>query len=174
MQAVDREVEQDLEEIGGIDERGGVHRQRLDGELAAIGGRVDLQEGVEVLQYLVHGQLGAGGLAVMDEAEVARGDGGAGVHLLADVVDVGADLGEILAVQHAEILEAEVEQLDVAGDDGERIVDVVKDAGVNLGGGAGDLLAEGDVVEAAGQLAEAVGGTGEAVGDLAQVQRAGH
>src|SRR5690606_19985583 len=142
-------------------------------KFVGTGRGVVAEENLQVGKNLDEGERFVGGLPMVGEAQVAGGDGVAGADLPGDDGDVVFDVVEVAALEGLQVFEFAGEEIDMAADDGERVVDVVHDAGVNLVGGAGHFLAQGDVAEAAVEVAQSFGGVDEISGDVVQLEGAG-
>ncbi len=81
------------------------------------------------------------------ETEVAMGNLDAVADLAGDAAQAVLDHFHVFAFQAFGFAHALVDDLDEAGNDGQRAVDVVDDAGVNFAAGAGDFLLEFLVVQ---------------------------
>ena len=90
---------------------------------------------------------GGGAALLAHEIEVAVGDVDAVADLPGDAAETVLDHFQVFAFEALGLAHALVDDLDEAGNDGQRAVDVVDDAGVDFAAGAGDFLLEFLVVQ---------------------------
>ena len=135
-------IESDADESGAnrmvvrsIIEESDARRRGLDvdDELVSLRGGVTDEEVLHVGQDLADAGVGAGiGAATIEEGEIAARDLEAAVDLASDVLEVALEAGQLRALDAFARNHRAVDELDEPGDDGERAVDVVQDAGVDL------------------------------------------
>ena len=103
---------------------------------------MDVEQLAQIVQDQVDVDAGGGGRLLAHETEVAMGNLDAVADLAGDAPQPVLDHLHVLALQPFGFAHALVDDLDEPGNDGQRAVDVVDDAGVNLAAGAGDFLLE--------------------------------
>ncbi len=113
------------------------------------------------------------GLAAQ-EAEVAAGDLDAVGHLAGDDFEALLDKLEVFHRKLGRVANPLADELNEAGDDGQRAVDIVDDAGVDLGPGFGELLVNVVALELGQELLEPFGVAADFALQGAAMHRVGH
>src|SRR5438876_889337 len=154
MQRIDHAVQEDLDQIRAVDLRDDILTQRMDDEFVLLRGGVNFQEFAQVGQDLAgaDGRLFGGALA--QETEIALRDFDAIVDLPGDAGQPVLHQIQAAAFESGGAADVLVDYLDETRDDGQRPVDVVNDAGINLALGANDFLLQLLVVQFFLQLAQ--------------------
>ena len=147
MQRVDREVEENLNEVRTVDFGEQVFLEGMDDQFVLMRAGMDLQQFAEVGQDLIGADGGPFGGAIAQETEVALGDFDAIVDLPGDAGQPVFDQLQAASFEGGGAADVLVDDLDEARDDGQRPVDVVDDAGVDFALGPDDFLLQLLVVE---------------------------
>ena len=174
LEGVDREVEEDLEEVRPVDVRDYIPIESMHGEVVALGAGVAGQQLAQIDEDLVGADVRLLRAGVVQEAEVAPGNLEAASDLARQLVEVALDGFELLAFDARGILHRAVYHLDESADHGERAVDVVQDAGVDLAPVARHLLAHALVLDLALELVQAVVAVVKVERGQALLRGAGH
>ena len=132
LQGVDGEVEEDLEEVGTVDEGNDVGVEVLDGEFVAFAAWVFDEKFLEVGEDLVDGDVAVEvSLAGAEVAQITAGNLNAADDLAVDAGDAAAHFFEFIAFHGGGVVHLSVEEFDEAVDDGEGAVQIVEDAAVD-------------------------------------------
>src|SRR5437773_11081758 len=101
---------------------------------------MDLQQFAQVGEDLIDANGGPVGRAFAQETQVPLGDFDAIIDLPGDAREAVLDQREVAALERGGAGDMLVDDFDEAGNDGERAVDVMNDARVNLSLGPNNLL----------------------------------
>jgi hypothetical protein len=140
LQRVERQIQKNLDQIRAIGRDGHVFGQRMDQKLVVANGRVNAQQFPEVAQDLVGPDSGGSVGLLAQEAQVSAGDLDAVGDLAGDAFEAILDHFEVFAIHAGRVADALVDDLEEPGNHGQRAIDVVNDAGVNLASGAHNLF----------------------------------
>ena len=141
LQRVDREIEQDLQEVGPVDLGDGVGQQVVDDELMPECAGMADEQILQIDEHLLHAHVSVLDLGGVEEAEVAARNLEAAPDLAVQAVEIAFDRLELLTLELRGVLHRAVDQFDETADHGQRAVDVVQHARVNLALGPRHFLA---------------------------------
>ena len=123
LEGVDSEVEEDLKEVGAVDEGDDVGVEVLDGEFVAFAARVFDEEFLQVSEDLIDGYVAVEvRLAGAEVAQITAGNLDAADDLAVNAGDAAAHFFEFIAFNGGGVVHLTVEEFDEAVDDGEGAV----------------------------------------------------
>src|ERR1019366_8751733 len=140
LKGVDGEVQQNLDDVGAVHFDAKVFGHRLNAEFVVAPAGMNANELFEVFKQLIHAHARGFLRLPAEKTEVAPGNFHAIPHLPRDDAQAVLDEFQVLHFQPRHAIEALVEHLHETGNDRQRTVDVVDDAGVNVAARFGNLL----------------------------------
>jgi acetolactate synthase regulatory subunit len=140
LERIHRQVQEHLNEIGAVHADGNIDGQWLDIELMVLSTRMNASQVDEVREQLVHTDPGDLVGVTPEKAKIAAGDFNAVGYLSSDGLEPVLNELQILHFEASGVPNALVEELDKAGNDRERPIDIVDDAGVDFTPSMGHLL----------------------------------
>jgi hypothetical protein len=173
LESVDGEVKEELDQIGSVDLGEDIGVQRLNDEVVLFEAGMDAEQFADVAKGLLEADAHACLGGVAEEAEVALGDFNAIIDLPRDTSQAVFDEVEAFAFHAGGTLDAAVDDVDKAGDDGQRAVDIVEHACVDLAFGTDDFLLDLLIAEFFLEVAEAAEAGFALLGEATAVHGAG-
>ena len=133
LEGIDGEVQQDLEKIRAVDFDGHVRFHVVDDELMALGAGMAGEQIAEIRQGLAHtGMVGIGRVAALQKRQVAAGDLETAIDLPGEVAKIAFEAFELLAFDARGTVHRAIDELDEAGNNRQRAIQIVEDTGINL------------------------------------------